>query len=207
MSSSSKLVDLSFSAFVGRIAAPGVAPASGSLAAATGALGASLASMAFRSASGESGASIPAYMKGRAEELDELAGVLLSHVDRDAEAYTAWRACSESTAGDETAAAEREKWRLESLEAPLETVEMSLAALRLVAVGTPECSPRLLSECDAAALALFAALEAGAAVCRANLKSFDEPLASDREAVLAVLVDEGRQRLASVREAARGATA
>ncbi len=116
--------------------------------------------MAFRHASGEGESSAPAYMAGRAAELDELRDVLLQLVDRDAEVYEKLVRTPERDAGD----------ALDAFESPLETIESALAALRLLAVGLRHVPGGLLPECAVALHALGAAVEGGAAVCDANLR-------------------------------------
>jgi len=167
MTSSTPLSGLGFSAFVARVADRASTPGAGSVAAAVGALGAGLASMAFRHVPGEGAG---AYAAGRADELDELSSTLLRLVDADAEAYAAWRASRAATAATPDAAAESARKAAEqALEVPLEIMEASVAALRLLAVGVGQVSAALHCECLTAARSLEAAVESAGVVVAENL--------------------------------------
>jgi glutamate formiminotransferase/formiminotetrahydrofolate cyclodeaminase len=188
-SSSDRLVALDLDAFCQRVTGADPTPAGGSVAAALGALGASLVSMAFHHAAREGaregasdregGPPIPAYMEGRAEELEDLRDLLLELVDRDAQAYARLRRAEPDSAAASSAG-------LEALEAPMETVEFSLAALRLLAVGRPEVSAVLASDCEAARAALVAAIDGAAAAAEVNLAELGE-VAGEHASTLAAL--------------------
>lgn len=196
MSSSSELTRLELAAFVERVAGPDPTPGGGSVAATLGALGAGLASMAFRVAAGEGRSPVPAYMGARADELDELRAALVAGVDADASAYAAWRA-----AGQDARAAER------ALEVPIETMERAVAALRLLAAGSHAVPERLRSECSAAAIALRAAVDAAGVIAADNLSSFeDEGFRSERGATLDTLRARAAELLreVEVRDGAEG---
>lgn len=124
------LSDLELSRFLERVAERSAPPGAGHVAAVLGALGAALASMAFRGAGGE-GEPESAYTAGRIQELDELRGKLSSLVDAEV--------------GD-------------ALESSLEVMEAAVAALRLLAVGARAVPDPLRGECAAAGSALRAAV-------------------------------------------------
>ena len=197
MSSSNKLIDLALDAFAGTVTDTEPTPAGGSVSAAVGAFGASLVSMAFRLAAGTG--EIPAYMEGRADELDDLRDLLLELVDRDATAYRALMNVGDAS-GEKAAKARRE-----AFEAPMETAEFSLAALRLLAVGATEVPERLGSDCAVARHALVAAIEGGLAIAEVNLAAWpDAGERDDHTATIGTIRAEG-VRLAA--ELATGANA
>jgi formiminotetrahydrofolate cyclodeaminase len=150
--------------------------------------------MAFRHASGEGESAVPDYMAGRVEELDELRERLLELVERDAEAYEKLT----------SAPAPARKETLLACEAPLETAEAALSALRLLAVGAKQVPARVYAECAVALHALTAAVEGGAAVCAANLAGLAEPERAPRAETLAAL---RRQASEIAREILAGLTA
>jgi formiminotetrahydrofolate cyclodeaminase len=185
MSSSTKLGDLGLGALCARLAERTPTPAGGSTAAAVGALGASVLSMAFRYAASEPGIAIPAYMQARAEELLALRDLLLELVERDAAAYERLRAARRAAEPSAEAVA---KATSEVIEAPLETTEHALAALRLFAVGREHVPARLASDAEAGGHALLAAVRGAAAVGRVNLADLaagDPDLAATLDALVA----------------------
>jgi formiminotetrahydrofolate cyclodeaminase len=120
-------------------------------------------------------------MAGRVDELDHLRERLLELVDDDAEAYRAFARAAEPT----------RKEALAACDAPLETAEAALAALRLLSVGLPNVPERVLAECAVAAHALGAAVEGGVAVGRTNLALLAEAERGDRAETLGFLRREG----------------
>ena len=171
-------------------------PGSGSAVAAVGALGAAALSMAFRYASGEGESDVPAYMEGRADELDRLRELLLALVDEDAQAYEGLRRARDGDVDDEEALARAVELARET---PLRVMELALGALRLAAVGTPQVPVRLRSECGVAAHALRAAVEGGAAVVAANLGEGERgEVVEERRAVVAHLREEAARLLEEV---------
>lgn len=168
MTRSRVLVDGSLSDFVRAAAAPGPVPGSGSVAAAVGALGAGLASMALRSARGEGPAD------GLADDEAGLMTALLERVDGDAEAYGRYLE-ARGGKGDLAAAIER------SIAVPREIAECSLAALERLEAGVASVRPRLQSEVMTAAQALRAAVEGAAFTACANLPGLADPSARARQ--------------------------
>ncbi len=189
MSSSDSLVDLALGSFAEDLAAPTPTPAGGSTAAAVGALGAALVSMAFRVAAGDGESGTPAYMAGRADELDDLREVLLEAVDRDAAAYRRWVKASKQARADDEQAAQA---ALEVFEVPLEIAEHAIAALRLLHVGAAEVPAPLASDLEVARHTLEAAARGGLATATANLEVLDQDdaRAADLRATLESLTAE-----------------
>lgn len=179
ISSDSKLVDLSLRDFCERLGVGGGAPAGGSLAACLVATGTALGSMAFRSAGGErpppGGTTSSIFQAARAEELDELRDRALDLVDRDAAALGALLA---SPAGEERRTALHG-----ALEAPFETMEVALAALRVTAAGAPDVDAALQPDSLSAAHALWAGLEDAYLIVRANAEALDEDGVAERPEV------------------------
>lgn len=196
MSLSSKLVALDLGTFVERVSARSPTPGGGSVAALVGALGASAASMAFRYATREGESAAPAYMAGRADELDGLRDLLVELVDRDAEAF-------ENLLRSE-AGTSREKALESALEAPSEAMEFALAALRLLSVGLRNVPVRLHSECAVAAHALRAAVEGGAAVLAADLSLLESRARDERRSSSAVLRSQAAKLQEEIEGALRG---
>lgn len=193
MGSSENLVDVSLAELVRRVAARAPVPGSGSVAAAVGALGAGLASMALRSAREE-----PESSESRAAELETTSARLLEQVDLDARAFDELRAATvKPRAGPEDGARERALER--SVAVPLSTAELALSALRGLGAGAAGVRPALRSECVASAHALVAALEGSGAVVEANLASFGDERASARHrAALTAARAEARELLERV---------
>ena len=206
ISADSKLVDLSLTDLCRRLAEGDGAPAGGSLAACLVATGAALGSMAFRSAAGERpplGGTLSNFQAARAEELDELRGRALDLVDRDAAALEALLA---SPAGEERRTALRG-----ALEAPFETMEVALAALRVTAAGAPDVDAAFQPDCLSAAHALWAGLEDAYLIVRANAEALDEdgvaerPEVAERIRVADAMRKEAAKLLVEVRGAAEKA--
>jgi len=193
MSSSESLSALSLTAFAAELAANSPTPGGGSAAALTGALGAGLVSMAFRLAAREEGSAIPDYMLGRAEELDDLRECLLELVDRDAQAYQRLLRLAQAQ-GEQAARA-----RLDALEAPLETAELALAALRLLAVGRAEVPARAASDADVARSLLLASAAGALATARANLGGVEDPERAEEYRLTIVSLQGESTRLEDLR--------
>lgn len=126
------------------------------MAAALGALGAGLASMALGSGRGEGQAARLALEETR------LMGGLIAAVDRDAEAYVGYLE-ARAGRGDLVHAVER------SIAVPLDIAEQALAALESLLAGVGAIRPRLSSEGVTAAWALRAAVEGATSTADANL--------------------------------------
>jgi formiminotetrahydrofolate cyclodeaminase len=160
MTTSDGLIDLSLAEFARAAAAPTPVPASGCVAAAVGALGAGLASMALGSTRGEGRTERAA--RATAAELAQLMEGLLARVELDAEAYAQFRA---ARAGDGSLEAALER----AIAVPREIAEQAVAALERLAAGKDGLRPRLYSEGFTAAAALLASVEGATFTARANL--------------------------------------
>lgn len=168
------------------------------MAAAVGALGAGLASMAFRHVSGEAKA---AYAAARADELEGLSSSLLNLVDADAQAYEAWRATRADAGADAAGDGEAARKAAEqALEVPLEIMEAAVAALRLLALGAPDVSAALRCECVTAARSLAAAVESAGIVVAENLtgRPGQAPDTADLERTRASLLETAAGLLGQV---------
>ncbi len=152
--------------------------------------------MAFRYAIREGESAAPAYMAGRADELDGLRDLLVELVDRDAEAF---EDLLRSEAG-----ASREKALEFALEAPAETMEFALAALRLLRVGLRNVPLRLHSECAVAAHTLRAAVEGGAAVLAADLSWLESTVEHERRSSSAALRSQAAKLQEEIESVLRG---
>jgi len=171
---------LAVSAFARAAAAPGPVPGSGSVAAALGALGAGLSSMALGSARGEPEAA------ARAEEARAAMERLLACIDEDARAYAAYL---EARAGRAPLGPAVEG----SIEVPLAIARGALAALEGLAAAFRGVRPRLASEVLTAAHALGASVEGAAATAQANLPGLgDEPARARHADALAALRSRAR---------------
>jgi len=157
MTSPEGLIELSLAEFARAVASRRPIPGSGSVAAAVGALGAGLASMALASAPGEEEAS---------SALAALQARLLACVDADAAAYQAFVAARRAGAAP-AALLER------SIAVPREIAELSLAALEQLTLGFPAVRMALHSECVTAAQALLAAIEGATFTADTNLSELE----------------------------------
>lgn len=153
-------VDRSLAEFARAAAAEGPVPGSGSVAAAVGALGAGLASMALGATRGEDAR--PDAARELAREMEEL----LALVDRDIEAYGRYL---EARAGRGALAPAVEG----SIAVPTEMAERALGALQRLAEGAGGVRPRLWSEVVTASQALFACVEGATFTARANLPGLE----------------------------------
>jgi formiminotetrahydrofolate cyclodeaminase len=199
MSSASKLVDLSLSAFADRLAERTPTPGGGSLAAYLAASGAAAVSMAFRFTSGERFAAVQAAQGARAAELDRLRARAIELVDADSAAYELVQvalALPKSNELEKTArSAAMQAGLKRALEVPLETMAVAAQALGVARAGATSVNPNVASDCGAGAHALWAALEGARANVRLNAASIKD----------AGYVAEQRARAASLAEPARAA--
>ena len=150
------LIDRSLAEFVRAAAAPGPVPGSGSVAAALGALGAALGSMALGAARGEGHAPEAARAHGASAE------ALLAAVDEDARAYQGFLEARAGRGALPEALAR-------SIAVPRTVAEDALAALERLSAGWAGIRPRLASEGLTAAQALLACVEGAAFTASANL--------------------------------------
>ena len=197
MAGRQKLVELSLSEFTARLAERTPTPGGGSVAAELAALGAALASMAFRFTSGQKHAAVEEAMARRADELDRLRRTALDLVDRDTDAYDAVTAAFKMPNGSEAEKSARARAVQEALrgalEAPLETMRAAVAGLRLCAEGAPDVNPNLASDCATGAVCLSSAAEGAALNVRINAASIqDEEYARARLAAAAEMLEEAR---------------
>jgi len=153
---------------VRRAAAREPVPGSGSVAAAVGALGAGLASMALGSARGEGSSGASAELGARME-------ALLSCVQADADAY---RAYLEARAGG--GALEHAVER--SIAVPTEIATLALGGLEGLVSGLATVRSRLHSEAVTGAQALLAAVEGATFTARSNLSGLADLGARERHA-------------------------
>jgi formiminotetrahydrofolate cyclodeaminase len=204
MSSSSRLVDLSLSAFAAQVASPSPTPGSGSSAAALGAIGAALVSMAFRRTAGEGHAAAEVYGTGRADELDLLRERLLELVDIDAESYSKLILAQRQPGDPDHSTQERAARLAEALdgalECPLEIQESALAALRIACVGALDSDPRRDCELELGALALAAACRGVLPVVEVDAGALaDRAVAAERTRVARWLASEAERLGGEVR--------
>ena len=197
MAGRKKLVDLTLSEFAARLAERTPTPGGGSVAAHLAALGAALASMAFRFTTGEKHAAVEEAMMRRAEDLDRLRERALGLVDRDSVAYDAVAVAFKLPKGTGAEKAARVQGVQEALrgalEVPLETMQTALLALRLCAEGAPGLNPNLASDCAAGALCLGCAAEAAMLNVRINAASIqDKEYARARLAAATGIQEEAR---------------
>ncbi len=156
------------------------------MAAAIGALGAGLASMALGAARGESSSAA-------AELVRDMEG-MLACVDRDVAAYTDYRE-ARSGRGDLRVAVEG------AIAVPREMAEHALIALERLVAHLGEVRPHLHSEALTAAQALLACVEGATFTARSNLPGLADPRARDeRSAALAVLAARARELARAVHE-------
>ncbi|HEX6882752.1 MAG TPA: cyclodeaminase/cyclohydrolase family protein [Planctomycetota bacterium] len=155
------LIDRSLAEFVRAAAAPGPVPGSGSVAAALGALGAALGSMALGAARGEDHA--PEAARTAARALGASAEALLAAVDEDARAYQGFLEARAGRGALPEALAR-------SIAVPRTVAEGALAALERLSAGWAGIRPRLASEGLTAAQALLACVEGAAFTASANLE-------------------------------------
>jgi formiminotetrahydrofolate cyclodeaminase len=160
------LIDRSLAEFVRALAGPGAVPGSGCAAAALGALGAALASMALTSAGSEGAARTPSVARSLAEAMEEL----LLDVQRDAEAYRAFLAARASRR-EVAEALDR------SIAAPRAVAVRALAALEILVEAWDDLRPGLASEGLTAAQALLASVEGAAFTAGVNLTGLEDPSA------------------------------
>jgi formiminotetrahydrofolate cyclodeaminase len=179
-------VDRSLAELARAAAARGPVPGSGGVAAAIGALGAGLASMALGSARGES--------SGAAAELVRDMEGLLARVDRDVAAYTSYLEARNGR-GELQAAVEG------AIAVPREVAEHALAALERLAARLADVRPHLHSEALTAAQALLACVEGATFTARSNLPGLADPSGRDeRSAALAGLAARARELARQVHE-------
>jgi glutamate formiminotransferase/formiminotetrahydrofolate cyclodeaminase len=187
------LIGLSLAGFARAAASRDPVPGSGSVAAAVGALGASLGSMALRSARDE-------VSNRTAEGIDALAGELLGLVDEDARAYTDYLA-ARAEGGDLAAAVER------SIAVPERIAALSARALEQLAGGAAAVRTRLHSEVVTASRSLLAAVEGATFTATSNLPGLADPARAERRraalAAVAVRARELVQDLARTLDPAR----
>jgi len=167
------LIDRSLAEFVRAAAAPGPVPGSGSVAAALGALGAALGSMALAAARGEGHA--PELARASARELDASAQALLAAVDEDARAYQGYL---DARAGR----GELPEALAHSIAVPRAVAEGALAGLERLNEAWAGIRPRLASEGLTAAQALLACVEGAAFTAGANLAGLDDARARAAQA-------------------------
>jgi formiminotetrahydrofolate cyclodeaminase len=153
MTDSKGLTARTLAEFSELLAARTPVPGSGCAAAAIGALGTALASMALRVGRGEDPAAVVA--------LERLRTQLLEAVEADARAYGAFRAAQ--TRGADLAPARRE-----SIEVPAGIAAASLAALEHLHQGVGGIRPSLQAETLTATRALLAAIEGASFTALAN---------------------------------------
>jgi glutamate formiminotransferase/formiminotetrahydrofolate cyclodeaminase len=181
-------VDRSLAEFARAAAAQGPVPGSGSVAAAVGALGAGLASMALGSVRGES------HRAESASELARLMEGLLARVDGDAQAYASYL---EARAGRGELAPAIEG----SIAVPCEVAEHALAALERLADGAAAVRARLASEVLTASQALLACVEGATFTARSNLPGLDEPrLRDERRRELSALCARARELARTIQD-------
>ena len=128
--------------------------------------------MACRFTSGEKHAAVEAPMAERAERLDRLRARALELVDEDARAYDGvTRAFQMPKATEEEKQARKAEIQgamKQALEVPLETMRVSLDALRLAAEAVPDINSNLASDCGVGALCLVTAIEGASLNVRIN---------------------------------------
>jgi glutamate formiminotransferase/formiminotetrahydrofolate cyclodeaminase len=177
------LIGLSLAGFAHAAASMDPAPGSGSVAAAVGALGASLGSMALRSGRDE----VPNPGREGSRELEGLAAELLGLVDEDARAYSAYLAARRG-GGDLGGAVER------SIAVPRHIAELSARALEQLCRGSGAVRPRLHSEVVTASRSLLAAVEGATFTAASNLPGLaDSARAGIERAALAALSARARE--------------
>ena len=184
MTKPERWIDASLAEFTRAAAAQGPVPGSGSVAAALGALGAGMASMALGSGRGEDS------VARLSAEAARLAEGLLACVDDDTRAYGGYLE-ARAGRGDLAAAVEG------SIAVPEAIAERALAALACLERGIPAVRSHLYSEGVTATQALLAAVESATFTARSNLPGLGDVRA--REARAAAL----EARVAGARELAR----
>jgi formiminotetrahydrofolate cyclodeaminase len=188
MTDPTALADLSLSDLTRAVASASPVPGSGSVAAALGALGTGLASMALAARSGEEAPSESqaALERTRAE--------LLARIDRDAAAYRSFLSARRGK-GNVAEAAEL------SIRVPREVAELALDALEHLAAGLPRVRRQLSSECVTAGEALFAAVEGAVFTAGSNLETLaDARRRAEHGAALATLRRRAHELHRTLRE-------
>ncbi|TET55358.1 MAG: hypothetical protein E3J50_04965 [Dehalococcoidia bacterium] len=140
-----KLQEMTLNKFLEELACRKPVPGGGSVSALSGALAAGLVSMAAEF-SGDS---------GTAEKSRRLGRVLISLVDKDAEAFVG---------GD----------LREATEIPLQTARYAYEVLKLARVLLQDCNPRLITDIGVAAKVAEAAVEGALLNVRVNLISIED---------------------------------
>lgn len=177
-------IDASLAEFTRAAAAQGPVPGSGSVAAALGALGAGMASMALGSVRGEGPAA------RLSAEAGEHAQALLACVDEDARAYAGYLE-ARAGRGDLATAVEA------AIAVPEAMAQRALGALTCLEGGAGAVRARLASEVVTATQALLAAVESATFTARSNLPGLGDTRACEaRRAAL-------EARAAHARELAR----
>lgn len=208
MPSSSKLTDLSLSAFAAALAEKTPTPGGGSLSAYAIACGAATVSMAFRFTTGDKYAVVEADMKRRAGELDALRARALELVQADSDAYdrvTAAFAAPKSNDAEKAARTAGIQAAMKgALEVPLETMRVAVGVLRLAAAGAGAINANLASDCGSGATCSLAGLEgalSNVAINAASIKDADYVAARRSEAAAL------RSQALELSETVRGALA
>ena len=181
MTKPERWIDASLAEFTRAAAAQGPVPGSGSVAAALGALGAGMASMALGSGRGEDS------VARLSAEAARLAEGLLACVDEDTRAYGGYLE-ARAGRGDLAAAVEG------SIAVPEAIAEHALAALVCLERGFPAVRSRLYSEGVTATQALLAAVESATFPARSNLPGLgDVRTRETRAAALEARVTRARE--------------
>lgn len=173
-------IDASLAEFTRAAAAQGPVPGSGSVAAALGALGAGMASMALGSVRGEGSTGCSSAEAG------ELAEGLLERVDEDARAYAGYLE-ARAGHGDLPRAVEA------SIAVPEAVADQAVAALVCLERGVSSVRARLHSECLTATHALLAAVESATFTARSNLPGLGEAERETRLVTLEARCARGRE--------------
>jgi len=206
MSSSSKLTDLSLSAFAGALADKTPTPGGGSLSAYVIACGAATVSMACRFTTGEKYAAVQERMAELAAELDGLRTRALELVQADSDAYDRVTAAFGAPKSNDAEKAARtagiQAAMKGALEVPLETMRVAVGVLRLAAECAGSINGNLASDCGSGALCSLAGLEGALANVSINAASIkDAEYVAQRRAEAEALRSEGVRLAADVRAA------
>ena len=195
------LVEMKLSDFVDEVSRESPAPGGGSIAALSGALGASLASMVSNLTANKPGSSeVDEVLTEAAEKCQEIKSALVRGVDDDTNAFNAYmeaRRLPEKTDEDKNAKHEAVQSSLkEAVFIPLRTAQLSLEAIEVAETVVTYGNPNSITDVGVGAQTAFAGVKGGTYNVLVNLKDIqDEQFNSDMRKQCADMVKAARAGL------------
>ncbi len=192
-------------AFLEAVASGEPVPGGGSVAALAGALAAALAAMVARTTVGRKKyAGVEELMQATAREADTLRSELARAVDADSAAFEAVLAAHRLDRDDPARAEAIQAATLHAAEVPLETMRLSVEALRHLKTVAGQGNVNAAVDAAAGAHMAQAAIEAAGLNVQVNLSGLeDQPKASELREQMAALQAQGRALVAEVLALAR----